>query len=145
MICWPNRRTPTPSRASCGFAWATPMMLRFGGIGVEAEQQVGRREVEEAERVRLDDLGEVHHPAQVGPGRRRLDREDLVARLGRGDQVADRADAADAGHDRGHLVDRATLDDPLEATELGDVELRVGHLAGVVEVDRDLGVALRSG
>ena len=51
------------------------------GIGVEAEQEVGRGEVEEAERVGLDDLGQVHQPAQVGPGRRRLDREDLVARL----------------------------------------------------------------
>ena len=63
------------------------------------------------------------------PGGRRLDREDLVARLRRGDEVADRADAADARHDRGHLVDRAALDDALEAPELGDVELRVDHLA----------------
>ena len=33
----------------------------------------------------------------------------------------------------------------LEAAELDDVELGVGHLAGVVEVDGDLGVALDAG
>ncbi len=110
--------------------------VALGGIGVEAEQQVGRGQVEEAEGVGLDDLGQVHQPAQVGPGRRRLDREDLVARLGRGDQVADRADPADPGHDRRQLVHRPALADALEAAELGDVELGVGDLAGVVEVDR---------
>jgi hypothetical protein len=64
-------------------AWATPMMLRFRGVGVEPEQEVGRRQVEEAERVGLDDLGEVHHPAQIRPGRRRVDSEDLVRRPSR--------------------------------------------------------------
>ena len=42
-------------------------------------------------------------------------------------------------------MDRAALDDALEATELGHVELGVGHLALIVEVDGDLGVALDAG
>ena len=37
------------------------------------------------------------------------------------------------------------LDDALEPAELGDVELGVGHLAGIVELDRDLAVALDPG
>ena len=37
---------------------------------------------------------------------------------------------------------RPALAQPLEAAELGDVEVGVAHLAGVVELHRDLGVAL---
>ena len=98
-------------------------------LGVEAEQQIGRGQVEEAEGVGLHHLGQVQDPAQVGAGRGRLDGQDLVAGLGRGDQVADRADAADAGHDRRQLVHGPALADALEAAELGDVEVGVGDLA----------------
>ena len=40
---------------------------------------------------------------------------------------------------------RPALDDALEAAELGDVELGVGDLAGVVELDGDLASGPRSG
>jgi len=43
--------------------------------------------------------------------------------------VADGADAADASHDGRHLVDRTSLRDPLEAAELGDVEMSIDDLA----------------
>ena len=142
MICWPNLRSAMPSRASWGAASATPMRLRPAGSVSKPEQQIGRRQVEEAQGVGLDDLGQVHHPAQAHGDRRDGDGQDLVARLGRGDQVADRADAADAGHQRRHLVERAPLADPLEAPELRDVEMGVDHLAAVVELDGDPGVAL---
>ncbi len=114
-------------------------------VRVEPEQQVGRREVEEGQGVALDDLAQVDDPPQVRAGGRGLDGHDVVHGLGRGDEVADRADAADAGHDRGHLVDGTTLDDPLEAAELGDVEVGIDNLAPVVELDGDLGVALDPG
>ena len=122
-----------------------PEQVPAGRLGVEAEQQIRRGQVEEAEGVGLHDLGQVQDPAQVGPGRGRLGGQDLVAGLGRGDQVADRADAADAGHDRRQLVHRPALADALEAAELGDVEVGVGDLAVVVELDGDLGVALDPG
>ncbi len=61
MMCWPKRRRPMPARPSSGFAATTPKMLRSTGIGVHAEQQVGRGEIEEAEGVRLHDLREVQH------------------------------------------------------------------------------------
>ncbi len=59
--------------------------------------------------------------------------------------MADRTDAADARHDRGHLVDRAALHDALEATELGDMEMGVHDLTLLIELDGDLGVALDPG
>src|SRR4029453_9316922 len=45
----------------------------------------------------------------------------------------------------GQLVHRAALADAFEAAELGDVEVGVGDLAVVVELDGDLGVALDPG
>ena len=71
--------------------------------------------------------------------------QDRIAGLGRGDQVADRADPADARHERRHLRERAALAELLEAAELGDVEIRLFHAALLVEVDRDLGVPLDAG
>ncbi len=68
--------------------------------------------------------------------------QDLVARLGRGEQVADRTDAADPRRDAGHLPERPAVAEPLEAAELRHVEARVGDLPVVVELDRDLRVAL---
>ena len=119
-----------------------PEDVAAGRIGVHPEQQVRRRQVEEAERVRLDQLGQVDDATQVGGRLRDLDRHDRVARLGRGDQVADRADPADPGHQARHLVERPALAQLLEAPELGDVELRVLDHASVVELDRDLRVPL---
>ena len=114
-------------------------------IGVEAEQQVGRREMEEAQRVGLDDLAAMHDLAQLRRGRRNAHAHDGFARLGRGEQVADRADAADARGDRRHFVERPALAEFLEPAKLGDVELRVGDVAVVVEMDGDLRVTLDAG
>ena len=101
--------------------------------------------MEEAQRVALDDLAEVHQPAQLVGGGRDVDGHDGVARLGRGQQMADRADAADARGDAGHLAVGPALAELLEAAELDDVELGVGHVAGVVHENADLGVALDAG
>ena len=59
--------------------------------------------------------------------------------------MAHRADAADARHQRRHLVERPAFAEFLEAAELRDVEMRVFDVALVVEVERDLGVALDAG
>jgi hypothetical protein len=96
-----------------------------GGVGLHAEQQVGRGEIEEAQRVRLDHLRQVQHAAQLRGGVRNAHRHDGFAGLGRGDEVRDRADAADAGHEAGHLVERAAFGEFLEAAHLGDVKMRV--------------------
>ena len=116
--------------------------VALGRIGVQAEQQVRGREMEEGQRMRLHELRAVEQFAQLLGGRRDAHGHDCVARLRRGKLVADRANAADARCDRRHLVVGPTLDELLEPTDLGHVELRVGHLPRVVELDRDLGVTL---
>jgi hypothetical protein len=59
--------------------------------------------------------------------------------------VADRADAADARRDSRHLAIGPSLAELLEPAELHDVELGVGDLAGVVQVDAYLRVPLDAG
>ena len=41
MICWPNLRTATPSRASCGAASATPRKLRPAGSASKPRSRSG--------------------------------------------------------------------------------------------------------
>jgi hypothetical protein len=59
--------------------------------------------------------------------------------------VADRADAADAGRQRGHLVERPPFDQLLEAAKLGDVEAGRSDPPGVVQLDSDLAMPLDAG
>ena len=59
--------------------------------------------------------------------------------------VADRADAAQALDDDGDLPIHPALDEALEPAELDDVEARLFDLAGLVEADGDLAVALHPG
>jgi hypothetical protein len=95
--------------------------------------------------VRLDHLRQVQdlteHRGRLGDPHR----EDGVARLGRGDEVAHWADAADACHERRHLVERPPLAELLEAAELGYVKSGVGDVSGVVEPQGDLRVAFDAG
>ena len=84
MISWPYLRIMTPCTARSGYLPATPMTLRMAGVGVEAEQQVGRGQVEEVQRVGLEDLPVVHQPAHLLGGRRELlAADDPVHGLGR--------------------------------------------------------------
>ena len=77
----------------------------------------------------LDQLGQVDAAGAAAlAAAGDVDRQQRVAGLGRGQQVADRADAADAGGDDRHLAEGAALAELLEAAELGDVEAGVGHL-----------------
>ena len=115
------------------------------GVGLHAQQQVRRGKIEEAQGVRLDHLRQVQHAAQLRSGVRDAHRHDGLAGLGRGDEMRDRADAADARHEAGHLVKRPALREPLEAAYLGDVEVRVLNLALVVELNGDLAVAFEAG
>ena len=56
--------------------------------------------------------------------------------------MADRADAADPRRDPGHFPERTPLAELLETAELRHVEPRVGDVALVVKLNRDLGVPL---
>ena len=123
-----------------------PEQVALCGIGVHAEQQVRRRQVEEAERVALQCLGIVHEAALALRGGRDAHAEDRVPGLGAREHVAHRADAADARHQARHLVERPAFAELLEAAELrlrGTGRVRTSP--AVVEVDGDLGVALDPG
>ena len=115
--------------------------VALGRVRIEAQQQIGRGQMEEAQGMRLQDLPVVHQAAQQRRHRRDLDAEQGVAGLGARQHVAHGADAADARHQRRHLVERPAFADLLEAPKLHHVELRRIHLPAVVQVDGDLGVA----
>ena len=68
-----------------------------------------------------------------------------VAGLGGSQQVADRADAADARRDRGHLVIRPAFRELLEPAHLRHMKLRPLHVAVIVDMDGDPGVSLDAG
>ena len=99
----------------------------------------------ESDPVARNIFGVVAAKPQLGSGMRNADRHDGLTGLGGGDEVRDGADAADAGHERGHLVERAALGEALEAAHLGDVEVRIFDFALAVELDGDLAVAFEAG
>jgi len=96
--------------------------------------------MKKAEGVRLGNLGESEDAAQFVGGRRNSYGEQRVARLGGRDQMADRADAADARHQGRHLVKRAPFTQLLETAKLGDVKARFLDPAIFVQMERDFGM-----
>ncbi len=116
--------------------------IAFRDLALEAKQQIRRGQMEEVQRVRLNHLPVVEQPAQFFCGRgERAIAGDQVHRLGRGEMVADRADAAQALHDDGHFPIGPTLDERFKAAELDDVQARLMDLVVVVEQQRHLAVA----
>ena len=101
--------------------------------------------MEQAQSVGLHDLRESEDAAQFVGGRWNLDRKQGVAGFRRCNQVADRADAADARHQRRHFGKRAAFAEFLKAAELRNVEAGILDVAVLVEVQRDLRVALDAG
>ena len=115
--------------------------VALGDVAVETEEQIGRTEVEEMQRMRLQHLAVVHQAAQLFGGRRQLLRaDDDVERLGGGQMVRYRADAAQALHHDRHLPVRPALDELLEAAELDDMQAHLMHLVLLVEQDGHLAV-----
>ena len=109
---------------------------------LEAEEQVGGRQVEEVQGVGLEDLPIVHQAADLlGRGGEGQGADHRVEGLGGGQVVAHRADAAQALHHHRHFPVGAALDELLEAPELDDVQPRLFHVAGLVEQQGDLAVA----
>ena len=95
--------------------------------------------------MRLGDLRQIHQPPQLLRGRWDLHRQDLVTGGGGCQQMAHRADAADARRDACHLGERPALTEFLEAPILRHVEAGRVHGSRCIQVDRDLGVPLDAG
>ena len=100
--------------------------------------------MEEAQGVRLHHLGQIQYPPELRGGMRNADRHDGFTCLGRGQHVGDRADAADARRQAGHLVEWPAFSEALKAAHLGDVKVRVLDLALAVELDGDLAVPFQA-
>ena len=117
--------------------------VALADLALEAEQQIGRGEVEEMQRVRLNDLAVVQQATQLLGGRReRPVAGDQVHRLGRRKQVAHRADAAEPLHGDRHFPVRPAFDENLEAAKLDNVEPHLMDPVLLVEQDGDLAVSL---
>ena len=119
---------------------------RAGRGAVGAEEQVRTGQMEEMERVALEDLAAVHQPPDLlGGGSQLLAAHDPVHGLGGGQVVADGADSAQPLDDHRHFPIRPAQDEPLEAAELDDVQPRFLHLVVLVHEDRHLAVAFDAG
>ncbi len=122
---------------------AKDVALRDRRVG--SDQEVGPGEHVEVGRVVSGHEGAVEELAQERGGAWRGDAVDRVDGLGRGHVVRLGADTADSAGEGGHLLDGPADAEALEAAQLGDLEIGVGHLPGFVEQDLDLAVALQPG
>ena len=114
-------------------------------IALPTQQKIGATEVKKGEGVALADLGQVQQAPQLAGRRRRLHRQQLVAGFRRRQQVAHRADAADARRDARHFREGPALAEGLEASILHHMEAGIGDPARLIQVESDLGVALDAG
>ena len=113
--------------------------VALADLAVEAEQQVGRGEVEEMQRMRLQDLPVMHQPPQLFRRRRqRPETGDQVHRLGGREMMADRTDAAQPLHHDRNLPIGTALDEGFEAAKFDDMQADLMDFIVVVEQDRDL-------
>ena len=86
------------------------------------------------QRVRLQHLAVVHQATQLdGAGGHLPHTDDPVHRLGSGQVMGDRADAAQALHHHRDLPVGPALDEFLEAAELDDVQAHLLHMPVRVE------------
>jgi hypothetical protein len=95
--------------------------------------------------VALNKLAQVHQPAQFFGRRRNADSHDCVTGLGRGQEMADRADSANSWGDARHFGERPAFAEFLEPTKFDDVKFCVRNLTGVIQEDANFGVSLDAG
>ena len=145
MMCWPKRRSPMPARPSSGLAAATPKMWRCAGSDSMPSSRSGEERWKKLSACDCTICARFEHAAQLRGGVRNAHRHDGFAGFGRGEQVRDGADAADARREAGHLVERPAFGEFLEAAHLGHVKVCVFHLALGVQLDGDLAVSFKAG
>ena len=118
--------------------------IALARIGIHPHQKVGAGKVKEREGVALHELGVVEHAAQLYAGFGHAHGQQFIAGLGGGEQMRNRADAADARGDGGHLVERPAFAELFKAADLGDVEARVSDVALVIKLDGNAAVAFHA-
>src|ERR1700690_1433397 len=95
--------------------------------------------------MRLQNLRQSEDAAQFFSSGRNANSEQLIARLGGGDEMADWTYAADAGHERWHLVKWTAFAELFEAAKLRDVEAGFVDSSLFIEVQGDFGMAFDAG
>src|SRR6516225_1263152 len=100
--------------------------------------------MEETQRMTLNELAQVHQPAQLFRSRRNVDGHDGITGFCGGQEMAYRADSADPGSDAGHFGKRATFAKLFKPAEFHHMKLGIGNLPRVIEEDADLGVSLNT-
>src|SRR5208283_579545 len=115
-----------------------------GRVALHSEQQVGRAQVEEAERVTLRVLSVIDQTAQLICRRRNPGAQNAVAGFCGCQHMTDRANTADSHSYARHFRESAPHTKLFEAAELYHMELRVGYKPCVIQLNRYLSVALNS-
>ena len=113
-------------------------------VRVGTDDKVGSAEEEKVDKMVFHVEGVVLELPDQLCGERRFHPVNLVEGLRRRHVVRRRADAADIRHDPRHLFDGPAQAKPLEAPQLGHLEIGVLHVPLVVEKDLDLPVTLQS-
>ena len=112
---------------------------------LRADDEVRAAQDVDVQRVVLQHEGVIDQFADLAGGGRRLDLVEVVERLGRGHVMRRGAHAADAAGDLRHLLGRSAVAEDLEAAQLRDLQIRVLHVALVVEEDVNLAVPFEAG
>ena len=145
MTSWPNWRRRMPLRATLGYCWIKPMMLRWTGSLSMPSNRSGALRWKKLRawlwticpqfirRRSFAAVGGMRTPRILSPA------------LAEARQMADRADAADASRDARHFVEAAAYTKFLEAAELDHMEAGIRHMASVIQVDCNFGVSLDAG
>src|SRR5579864_3876617 len=111
------------------------------GRRLHAEDEVGRGKMKEAERVRLQDLGQVHDAPQARRVGWNAHAQNRITGLCRCNEMADRTNSADACHERRHFIKWPVLAELFKAAELSYVKSRAGDFAIVIQLNGYLRVA----
>ena len=127
---WPSRRilSTLPATSMPTFL-TTPRMFRSAAGAVGADDEVRPAQGVEVRRVVGGVEDAVEQLAELLGRRRRIDVEHGVQGLGGRHVVGLGADAADAGRQVRHVLGRPAHAELLEAAQLGDLQVGVGHVA----------------
>ena len=123
----------------------TPRMFRSAGGAVGADDEIGPAQGVEVRRVVGGVEDAVEQLAELLGRRRRIDVEQGVQRLGGRQVMGLGADAADPRRQVRHVLGRPAHAELLEAAQLGNLQIGVGHIALVVQEDVDLAVTFQPG
>ena len=112
---------------------------------IRPQQEIGSRQEVEVQDVLFHEGNAVAQLAQLLAGRGRLDSKDCVASLGRGQVMRPRTHSANARCNARHIFYRAAQAEFFEAAQFNDVHPGGIHVAGIVELNGYLGMALDAG